>query len=125
MNSNNSNTIIKTIIFILVVGLSCLVFFGLNEDKKTDMELIAFGFLMFAELVTYISALIPSLKILKKVESSDIVSCGILYLITSIVINCVCFSSIDSVRYLVIVNIIVIIVYIILFCLTLLRKKEK
>lgn len=125
MNSNNSNTIIKTIIFILVVGLSCLIFFGLNEDKKTDMELIAFGFLMFAELVTYISAIIPSLKILKKVESSDIVSCGILYLITSIVINCVCFSSIDSVRYLVIVNIIVIIVYIILFCLTLLRKKEK
>lgn len=125
MNSNNSNTIIKTIIFILVVGLSCLIFFGLNEDKKTDMELIAFGFLMFAELVTYISAIIPSLKILKKVESSDIISCGILYLITSIVINCVCFSSIDSVRYLVIVNIIVIIVYIILFCLTLLRKKEK
>ena len=125
MDSNNSNRLIKTIIFILVVGLSCLIFFGLNDKTKTDMELIAFGFLMFAELVTYITTLIPGIKQFKKVEESDIVSCGILYLITSIVINCICFSSIESIRYLVVINIIVIMVYLILFCLILLRKKGK
>lgn len=62
MNNKNSNIIVKTIIFILVACLTCLIFFGLNEDTKTEMELIAFGFLMFAELVTYISALIPGIK---------------------------------------------------------------
>lgn len=123
MNSKNSNILIKTIIFILVVGISCLIFFGLNEDTKTEMELTAFGFLMFAELITYITALIPGIKKFKKVEETDIVSLGILYFITSIVINCICYSSIESIRFLVVTNIIVIFLYMILFCLLLLKKK--
>ena len=36
----NSNLLIKTIIFILVVALTCLIFFGLGDSNKTDMELI-------------------------------------------------------------------------------------
>ena len=31
----NNNTMIKTIVFVLVAGLTCLLFFGLGETEKT------------------------------------------------------------------------------------------
>lgn len=124
MNNKNSNILIKTIIFALVVLLSCLLFFGLNDGLKTNMELIAFGFIMFSELIAYISILITSIIKMKKLESSDLISVGLLYFIASIITNCICFSSIESIKMLVIINSVVIIVFMILFCLVLLRKNS-
>ncbi len=121
----SSNLLVKTIIFILAVVLSCLIFFGLGNDNKTDMELFAFGFLMFAELVLYITILIPGIKNLKKLNGADIISCGVLYTITSFITNCGFFSSFDSIKNLVIVNAIEIVIFMIIFCMVLLKKKEK
>lgn len=124
MENNNSNILIKTIIFILAVALSSVLFFGLGDTSKTEMELIAFGFLMFAELVTYITILIPSIKRMKKVTESDLSSVGILYLITSIITNCISFSSIDTIKLLIIINVVEIIVFMMVFCMILLRKNN-
>ena len=125
MENKSSNLLVKTIIFILIIGLSCLIFFGLLGDNKTDMQLAAFGFMMFAALVLYISILIPNIKSLKKLEGSDIISCGVLYTLTNVVTNCAFFSSIGSMKTLIIINIIEIMIFLILFCFLLLKKKEK
>lgn len=124
MNNNNSNILIKTIIFILVVCLSCILFFGLGEEAKTDMELIAFGFIMFSELIAYITILITSIIKMKKLESSDIVSVGSLYFLACLITNCICFSSIETIKLLIIINTVVVIVFMILFCIVLLRKNN-
>ena len=123
MEGNNSNILVKTIIFILVAGLSCLLFFGLGNESKTDMELIAFGFLMFSELVTYLGILIPSIKKFKKLEESDTVAFGILYFLTSIITNCIFFNSIDTIKSLIIINTTEIIVFMIILCMLFLKKK--
>ena len=120
----NSNILIKTIIFILAVAVACLVFFGLGNEDKTDMEIVAFCFIMFAALVTYITALISGIKKFKKIEGSDVTACGVLYLITSAITNWGFFSYFENMKTLVIVNVIEIIVFMIIFCMVMLRKKH-
>ena len=124
MENKSSNILIKTIIFILAIAIACLVYFGLGKENKTDMELVAFGFLMFAALVTYITILIPSIKQFKKLEGSDVIACGVLYLIASAITNCVLFNNFEDMKSLVIVNVIEIIIFMIIFCMVMLRKKK-
>jgi hypothetical protein len=124
MDNKSSGSLIKTIIFILTIAIACLIFFGLGKENKSDMELVAFGFLMFSALVTYIMVLIPGFKQFKKLEGSDLIACGVLYLLTTIVTNCFFFDSFNDMKTLVIINVIEIIVFIIIFCGVLLRKKR-
>lgn len=119
----SKNILIKTIIFILAVALTSLIFFGLGNEDKTEMELTAFIFLMASEFIVYLSVLIPSLLNLKKLKDSDIISCGILFMIATILINCVFFSSIKDLKTLIIYNSIDIIVFLIIFSLVSLKKK--
>lgn len=124
MKEKSSNSLIKTIIFILTVGLSCIVFFGLMEGKKTELEYTAFGLVLFGLLVLYISILVAGIKKEKKLNSTDIVSFGILYFITNIITNIFCFNSITTLKLLIIVNIIEIFIFMILICIVMLKKKN-
>ena len=116
MKEKSSNSLIKTMIFILTVGLSCIIFFGLMEGKKTEMEYTAFGLVLFALLIVYISVLIAGIKKDKKLNSTDIVSFGILYFLTNIITNIFCFNSISSLKLLILINSIEIIIFMILIC---------
>lgn len=118
-----SNNLIKTILFLVIVLLTCLLFFGLGSEKKEDFELVSFGFFMFSEVVLYIMTLLPSLVETKSLSSSDITSVGFLYLITSLFINFI--IIIKPMRTLVVINIASILVYIILFLIILLNKRKR
>ena len=124
MEGKNSNILIKTIVFILAIAIACLVFFGLGKENKSDMEIVSFGFIMFGAVVTYITVIISSIRIFKKIEGSDVISCGVLYLIATIITNCAFFSYFEDMKSLIIVNAIEIIVFLIIFCLVMLRKKQ-
>ena len=124
MKEKSSNSLIKTMIFILTVGLSCIIFFGLMEGKKTEMEYTAFGLVLFALLIVYISVLIAGIKNYKKLNSTDIVSFGILYFLTNIITNIFCFNSISSLKSLILINSIEIIIFMILICIVMLKKKD-
>ena len=125
MENKSSGALIKTIIFILTIAIACLIFFGLGKENKTDMEIVAFGFVMFAALITYITVLVSGIKSFKKLNGADIISCGVLYLITTVVTNFVFFSSIQDMKSLVIINVIEIIAFLIIFCMVMLRKNNK
>ena len=124
MENKNSNILIKTIIFILAIAVACLIYFGLGKENKTDMELVAFGFIMFGALVAYITILIPSLKQFKKLEGSDVIAGGVLYLLATIITNSLLYDKFQDMKSLVIVNIIEIIVFMIIICSVMLRKKR-
>jgi hypothetical protein len=120
--NKGSNTLIKTIMFIIVVALSCLLFFGLGDTDKTGVQLVSFGFIIFAELVIYVSTLLPSVIKSEKITSADIISCGVLYAIAAFLINIV--FSITEMRPLVVFNIAAILAYLLLFAIMVLMKKK-
>ena len=119
---NSSNALVKTIIFIIIAGITCLIFFGLGSDDKTDMELVSFGFLMFAELVVYLSALIPAMINSKKLSGADVISLAILYAVADVFINY--FMIFEEMRHLIIFNVIAILLYLLLLSVVVLTKKK-
>lgn len=118
-----SNYLIKTIIFVVIAALTCLLFFGLGSENKEDLELVSFGFLMFAEVVVYVSALLPGLIGTTNLSDADVISLGGLYAITSLLINFI--IKIAPMRTLIVINVAAILAYVILFFIVLLNKKKK
>ena len=79
------NSILKKIlVFILIVALSFLLFFGLGDLEKTTNQLISFGILIFSELLIFLSVVLPSIKN-KSIE--DLLSASILYTFMAIILN--------------------------------------
>ncbi len=118
----NSNNLIKTIIFVVIVAITCLIFFGLNESDKTDVQLVSFGFILFAEFAIYASILLSTIFNERKLNSADIISTGVLYAIGSFLINTI--LNINEMRPLIIYNIIAILIYIALLSSVILIKKK-
>ena len=124
MEGKNSNILIKTFIFILAIAVACLIFFGLGSENKSEMELVSFGFIMFGALVAYITVVISSIKLFKKIEGSDVVACGVLYLITTTITNFAFFSYFEDMKTLIIVNVIEIMIFLIIFSSIMLKKNK-
>ena len=114
----NNNTMLKTIVFILVAGLTCLLFFGLEKNEKTKPELISFGVLLFSELLIYLSLIIPS-----KTEHNnlDLLSASVLYAIGAIILNYIIKPAI--IKHLIVWNVAIFLVYLIIVVIVTSRKK--
>ena len=125
MKENNSNILVKTIIFLLFIALSCVIFFGFMEGVKTEIEYTAFGLVLFAELVFYIMVLISSLGKTKKLNSADLISFGAIYFITSFITNCLMLHSIETLKNLLLINAVENIIILIILCIVLLKKNNK
>ncbi len=121
----SSNGLLKTIIFVIIAGITCLLFFGLGNEDKTEMQLWAFVFILFAELVVYFSTLMPGMLTGTKVTGADAISAGLVYGVAALLINTVFFSSIDTLRTLIVINVAAILAYLLLFALVVLMKKKK
>ena len=114
----NNNTMLKTIVFALVAGLTCLLFFGLGEVEKTQPELISFSVLLFSELLIYISLIIPDKT---GHNSMDLFYASILYVIAALVLNYIIKPAV--VKQLIVWNIAVFLVYLIIVVIVTARKK--
>ena len=124
MKENSSNILAKSCIFILAIALTCVIFFGFMEGAKTEVDYTAFGLILFAELILYIAVIVSSKKKAGKLNSSDVASLGIIYFITNFITNCLCLKTIGTLKMLLLINAVEIIVFLILICIVLLRKKE-
>ena len=123
MKENNSNILVKTIIFILAIALSCVIFFGFMEGAKTEIDYTAFGLILFAEFILYLAILVSSKKKEGKLNSADVTSFGALYFITNFITNCICLKSIETLKMLLLINSVEIIIFMILICIVLLKKR--
>ncbi len=121
----DSNVLLKTIIFIIIVGLTCLLFFGLGDSDKTSMQLWAFGFIGLAEAVVYFTTLMPGMLKDTKLTGADVISAGVLYAVASLLINAVFFSAIDSVKTLIVINSAAFLAFLLLITVVVLTKKKK
>ena len=118
-NAKNENYFVKTILFILVLALSCLLFFGLGSSEKTTYELFSFGILVFSEFLVYISIIISNIR---KDNSLDLVLASILYAIASTFLNYV--IKVSIMKELIVWNVAVFIVYLIFVVLVVNSKKR-
>ncbi len=121
-NKRGSNYLIKTIIFVIIIALTCLLFFGLGNENKTDLELTGFGFLIGAEVVIMLSTILPGLIGTTNLSDADVISLGVLYGIASVIINII--LKLETMRTLIVLNIAAILVYLILFFIVLMNKKK-
>lgn len=119
MEKSKNNFLVKSIIFILVVAITCLLFFGLGDDTKTTNQLISFGILVFSELLIFISIVISSLR---KDKSADLLSLSILYTLAIIILNYVIKISIT--KDLIIWNIVLFLIYLIIGLSVSFRKNK-
>ena len=114
-----NNYLVKSIIFILVIAISCLLFFGLGSATKTTNQLISFGVLVFSEVLIFASIIISSLK---KDKSSDLLSLSILYTLATLILNYL--IKISVTKDLIIWNIVLFLIYLIIG-LSLVSRKNK
>ena len=122
---NSSNAMLKTIIFIIVAALTCLLFFGLGSEEKTSIQYIAFGFFMFAELAIYCSAVFAGSFGSANLTGADVISAGVLYLIANVLINFVFVNSITTERTLIVYNCAAILAYMLIVAIVVFTKKKK
>ena len=100
------------------------MFFGLGDSDKTTNQLISFGFIIFAELVIYLSTLAGGMIESKKVTEADIISAGVLYAIASFIIN-LRFSYVVDTKTLIVINVAAILAYLLLLVVVVAMKKNK
>ncbi len=122
-NTNKgSNSLIKTVIYLILVALYCLLFFGLGNSEKTDMQLASFGFIMFAMLVVYLSCLLPGVIGSQRITTADAVSASIIFAIAVFIINQIVVFT--EMKTLVVINFAAILAYLLLFTVVVLMKKK-
>ncbi len=114
-----SNWLYSTIIYVLVVALTCLLFFGLAEADKTDLELVSFGFLIGSITVIYLSVLISGFI---RSKNSDVIATGCAYAVFSYLVNYV--FEISTMKTLIIYNVVAIILYLLLVTVVLVPRKK-
>jgi hypothetical protein len=115
----NENYLVKTILFVLVLSLSCLLFFGLGNAEKTTHELISFGILALSEFLVFISIIICNVK---KDKTLDLVFASILYAVASTFLNFVIKLSVT--KDLIVWNAAIFIVYL-FFVVILVSSRKK
>jgi hypothetical protein len=116
-NTKSGNYLVKTIIFLLVIGLSCLLFFGLGNEEKTTHELISFGILAFSEFLVYISIIISNIQ---KNDSMDLFFASTLYAVASTILNYVVKLAVT--KELIIWNVAIFMVYLIIVVAVMAKK---
>lgn len=109
----------KSLVFILIVILSFLLFFGLGDLEKTTNQLISFGILIFSELLIFLSVILPSIKN-KSIE--DLLSASVLYTLMMIILNYIIRPSVT--KSLIVWNVSLFIIYLIIVILVCFKKKK-
>lgn len=109
----------KLLVFILIVALSFLLFFGLGDLEKTTNKLISFGILIFSELLIFLSVVLPSIKN-KSIE--DLLSASILYTFMTIIFNYIIRPS--ATKSLIVWNVALFIIYLIIVIIVCFKKKK-
>lgn len=118
-NAKNGNYLVKTILFVLVIGLSCLLFFGLGNAEKTMNELLSFGILAFSEFLIYVSIIVSNML---KDDSMDLVLASIIYTFASTILNYV--IKLSVIKELIVWNIAVFMIYLIIVVIVVTSRKK-
>ena len=116
--------IITTVGLAILLAFSFLMFFGIDTDKKTGIEISAFIFTLVDEIILFGTILFLGNKKLNTFAISGIVSSIFIYLLVSLIFNVVLNSVFSTVRGILVFNFGVLLLYLLIVTIVFLFKKE-
>ena len=122
---SKNKKIILTIALLIIVALSFLLFFGIGENKKSDIQIASFIFIVLDELITYGIILGTTNKKNNAFSISGLVSITVIYLIISLIFNGLLIGIFNSLRNILVFNFSAILIYALIIAVIFLAKKEE
>jgi len=110
---------------ILIILLSFVIYYGFSDVEKTNIQNVAFIFTIISEVLFFSMIYGVTRKEANTFIKAGISSVSIIYLIISLILNILIKIGIETVRVLVVSNIILLILYIAMVAAIYLFKKEK
>ena len=110
---------------IILISLSFLLFFGINGDKKTEIQLATFAFIIFDELLLFGNIILFLNKKMNTFLIAGLSSTTFLYLISSLLINIIFKSIFTSLREVLVFNFSLILIYLLINSTILIFKRDE
>ncbi len=121
----NKKNIILSIMLIILISLSLLLFFGINSDKKTSIQLATFAFIIFDDVLLFGNIILFLNKKMNAFLIAGLSSTTFLYLISSLLINIIFKSIFTSLRGVLVFNFSLILIYILINTTILIFKRDE
>ena len=115
-------TIIGLIIAIL---FSFLIFFGIGNAEKTQMQISSFIFVLLTEIIIFANIIILTSKKLNTFAIAGISSSSIIYAIISLIVNILFVGVFKTIRTNLVFNFGLLLIYVFVVVMVMLFKKEE
>lgn len=112
------------LLFISIIGISFLIYYGFSNEAKTDIQNCKFYFVIAAECISFITTLLSNTELIKNEKKNTIIFISSAYLVLSILINILLGFMFTTIRVLIVTNAIAILLIFLAVSLELLSQKE-
>ncbi len=122
---NKNKNIILTIILIIALALTSLIFFGTGDTDKTDIEIASYVFMLVTEVVSVVITMAISSKKDETFLVAGTSSITGIYFLISLGVNLLGANIFNSLRGILVCNFSIVLIYALIVAVILLFKKEK
>lgn len=120
----NKKNIILSIALIIVIAFSFVIFYGVGDSPKTEIQTISFVFIIITELVVFANSLLITNKKMNMFAIAGLSTTTFLYAVVSIIINILAMGLFTTIKSIVVFNISIILIYLFIDTMIILFKKE-
>lgn len=122
---SNNKKIITLVGLVIVLAFSFLIFFGINTESKSGVEISAFIFTLVTELIIFGSVIALTSKKLNTFLVAGLSSLTVIYSICSLLFNVLLVSVFTTTRSILIFNFSLLLVFAFITTVVFLFKKEQ
>lgn len=120
----NKKNIILSIALIIVIAFSFVIFYGVGDSPKTEIQTISFVFIIITELVVFANSLLITNKKMNMFAIAGLSTTTFLYAVVSIIINILAMGLFTTIKSIIVFNISIILIYLFIDTMIILFKKE-
>lgn len=119
---NKKNGLI-IMIFVILILLTSLMFFGLGSVEKNIVQIVSFLFIVITEIISMVSVLLLGSLKMNTYAIAGISCTTFIYAVVSLIINILANTLFSTLRGIVVINFIIILLYLLLNVTILAFKK--
>lgn len=119
---NKKNGLI-IMIFVILILLTSLMFFGLGSVEKNIVQIVSFLFIVITEIISMVSVLLLGSPKMNTYAIAGISSTTFIYAVVSLIVNILANTLFSTLRGIVVINFIIILLYLLLNVTILAFKK--
>ena len=119
-----NKNIILSISLLIAIALSTLLFFGIGDSSKNEIEISSVLFIILMELIIFFNTFIILNKNLNTFTVAGLSSSTFLYSICSLIFNILLISIFSTVKNILVFNFSILLLYLFIDSMIILFKKE-